>query len=296
MAENNNQNWLQRNSGIVGTVAGAAGGLLGMIGQNSRARKQHERQQELMGIQFKNQSQLNQQGHELQKKMWEDTNYPAQMKMMREAGLNPGLMYGMSGGGATTTGSQGGGSAASGNAAAPMDIGQALQAGMMKAQIDNINADTELKKEQAPKETEIGKAQYLENVIKQFDIETTGEGWALRIAEHTKYGDVGISTNGIQYKQKVEKLNNTTERNKILAQELENLGVQKTAIEAGINLTKEQERQIYHKIIQDWAKTGIQAINTIQLKGIIDKVIGTKPNNKKSIKEINAQTRKNLNK
>lgn len=294
MAENNNKN--SGGNWISGAV-GAAGGILGMIGQNARAKKQHNRQKELMGIQFQNQQQLNQQGHNLQKQMWEETNYPAQMKMMKEAGLNPGLMYGQGGGGGTTTGSQGGGSAAGGNAAAPMDIGQALQAGMMKAQIDNINADTALKKEQAPKETEIGKAQYLENVIKQFDIETTGEGWALRIAEHTKYGDVGISTNGIQYKQKIENLQNTEERNAVLAQELENLGVQKTAIEAGISLTKEQERAIYHKIIQDWAKTGIQAINSIQLKGIIDKVLGgKKPNNTQAIKDINAQTRANMNK
>ena len=82
MAEENNSggggNWL-------GGALGAAGGLLGMIGQNSRAKKQHNRQKELMGIQFQNQQQLNQQGHELQKKMWEDTNYPAQMKMMQEA-------------------------------------------------------------------------------------------------------------------------------------------------------------------------------------------------------------------
>ena len=73
MAEENNSggggNWL-------GGALGAAGGLLGMIGQNSRAKKQHNRQKELMGIQFQNQQQLNQQGHELQKKMWEDTNYP----------------------------------------------------------------------------------------------------------------------------------------------------------------------------------------------------------------------------
>ena len=87
--------------------------------------------------------------------MWEDTNYPAQMKMMQEAGLNPGLMYGMSGGGATTTGSQGGGSAASGNAAAPMDIGQALQVGMMKAQIEKLNAETKLTESKTGTETDV---------------------------------------------------------------------------------------------------------------------------------------------
>lgn len=40
--------------------------------------------------------------------MWHDTNYAAQMEELRKAGLNPGLLYGMSGGGATTTGNAGG--------------------------------------------------------------------------------------------------------------------------------------------------------------------------------------------
>ena len=36
--------------------------------------------------------------------MWKDTNYSAQMEELKKAGLNPGLLYGMSGGGATTIG------------------------------------------------------------------------------------------------------------------------------------------------------------------------------------------------
>ena len=127
---------------ILGIGLGAAGGLI----QDARQKKQHKRQKELMDIQQKNQQQLNKQGHGLQKDMWDYTNYGNQVKHMKDAGLNVGLMYGMGGGGGSTAGSQGGGSAASGSAAAPMDIGNALQAGLMKAQIDNINADTDNKK------------------------------------------------------------------------------------------------------------------------------------------------------
>ena len=50
-------------------------------------------------------------------------------------------MYGQSGTGGMT-GSQGGGSAASGSAAAPMDIGNSVQAGLMAAQMRNLDADT----------------------------------------------------------------------------------------------------------------------------------------------------------
>jgi len=137
MSDNNNSfNW-------GGAVGGVAGGVLGMIGQNKRAKKQHNRQKELMGIQFGNQQELNKQGQKLQMKTWKDTGYGAQMEMMKEAGLNPGLMYGMSGGGGQTTGSQGGGSAQSGNSHAPMDIGASVQAGLMMAQAKKLNAETE---------------------------------------------------------------------------------------------------------------------------------------------------------
>ena len=39
--------------------------------------------------------------------MWKATNYPAQVEQMKLAGLNAGLIYGMSGGGGVTTGSSG---------------------------------------------------------------------------------------------------------------------------------------------------------------------------------------------
>jgi|SaaInlStandDraft_1057018.scaffolds.fasta_scaffold84531_2 hypothetical protein len=129
-----------------GALTSVGGSLLGMIGQNARARKQHNRQKELMNIQLGNQKQLNQQGHDLQYDMWNKTNYGAQKEHMLEAGLNPALMYGMSGGGGATTGSQSGGSAQGGNASAPMDLGNALQMGLIKSQI-------ELAKSQAVKNT-----------------------------------------------------------------------------------------------------------------------------------------------
>jgi hypothetical protein len=108
------------------------------------AGQQHRRQKELMGIQFGNQQQLNRQGHEIQMDMWNKTNYGAQIEHMKKAGLNPALMYGMSGGGGTTAGSQGGGSASSGNAVQmhPMDM---ANLSLIKAQRDNIEADTKNK-------------------------------------------------------------------------------------------------------------------------------------------------------
>lgn len=119
---------------------------LGALGQEYRAGKAHSRSKELMGMQYGNQRSLNQQGQELQMDMWNKTNYAAQMKHMKEAGLSPGLMYGKGGAGGATTGSQGGGSAAMGQSHAPMDIQGAMQAGMMKSQMENLDSVTALNK------------------------------------------------------------------------------------------------------------------------------------------------------
>lgn len=104
-------------------------------------------QQQLAGQQG-----LNQQGHDLQMQMWENTNAPAQVEMLRQAGLNPGLMY-KQGGPGGVTGSQTGGSAQGGQA----QKGQAMQRRqlmdmqnlMMKAQLDNLRAQTKKTNEEA---------------------------------------------------------------------------------------------------------------------------------------------------
>ena len=136
-------------SGGGGTTAGSQGGgvgpgVLGMMQGAFNmlgAGQQHRRQKELMDIQFGNQQALNRQGHQLQMDMWNKTNYGAQLEHMKKAGLNPALMYGMSGGGGTTAGSQGGGSASGGNAVQmhPMDM----------ANMALIDAERKLKEAQA---------------------------------------------------------------------------------------------------------------------------------------------------
>ena len=69
--------------------------------------------------------------------MWNKTNYGAQVGHMKDAGLNPALMYGSAGQGGTT-GSQGGGSASMGSSqqGKVMDLSNAL----MGAQIESLKA------------------------------------------------------------------------------------------------------------------------------------------------------------
>ena len=71
----------------------------------------------------------------------------AKVKQLKEAGLSTGLMYG-NGGASGTSSTSGAMGTGSGNPQpARVDMGQALQLGLMKAQADNLNADTELKEQ-----------------------------------------------------------------------------------------------------------------------------------------------------
>lgn len=79
-------------------------------------------------------------------KFWKATSYPAQREMMEKAGLNPALMYGMGSGGGGIAGSA---SAMPSPAKGSFSIAEGMQLALMKAQKENIEADTAQKKAQA---------------------------------------------------------------------------------------------------------------------------------------------------
>ncbi len=137
-------------------IAGATA-MYNQATQDRRENRSYENQKRLMGIQYQNQQGLNQQGADLSYQQWLKTNYPAQVEQMKKAGLNVGLMYGGAGGAGGTTQTSGGGSASGGNAPQPqqLDIADIMQTSLLKAQKENIEADTENKKSQTGR-TDVG--------------------------------------------------------------------------------------------------------------------------------------------
>lgn len=110
-------------------------------------RRQLNQQKKLMAQEYK----YNQKGAEEDQRrameMWENTNYHAQRAQMEKAGLNVGLMYESQGGGGSTMGAGTGGDVTGGHApAGGGEQGMGAQLGMqlelMKAQKENIEADT----------------------------------------------------------------------------------------------------------------------------------------------------------
>lgn len=128
-------------------AAGAAiGGTMGLINQGMNDRRQLRQQEKLQALQIRGNKELTDYNTQKQMEMWENTNYPAQMGMLKKAGLNPALLYGQGGGGGATAnisaGNTTGAEAPKGGGEIGMGIQMGLQAQMMQAQIALTKAET----------------------------------------------------------------------------------------------------------------------------------------------------------
>lgn len=132
----------------------AAGGLMGMAFGGMNDRRQRRQQRKLMEMEIQGQKHMTDYNYGKQMQMWKDTNYSAQIEQLKLAGLNPALIYGMSGGGGATTnvetGRITGGQAAPGGGEIVGMANSAAQLGLMRAQKENIEADTANKKADIP--------------------------------------------------------------------------------------------------------------------------------------------------
>lgn len=132
--------------GIGGLVSGAIGGLGSLMGIGRRKEKkareaeerEHQRQLEYMGLQAQYNKEQAKYSTELSKEMWDYTNYENQVKHLKEAGLNPALLYGQGGGGGSATG---GGSAAGVGLPSSTGVGMGIQWEQMEAQKELAKAE-----------------------------------------------------------------------------------------------------------------------------------------------------------
>lgn len=145
---------------MVAAGAGVLGAAQGIFrNRDKEDARQLEQQKKLTQVQVGANKELAQNAHELQLDMWNKTNYEAQVEHLKNAGLNPGLMYGMGGGGGVTAGAGNMGSASGGSAADSASqanaetakAGMAMQLGMMKAQMDVLKSQADKNKAEAAK-------------------------------------------------------------------------------------------------------------------------------------------------
>lgn len=135
-----------------GQIIGAGMSALAGAAANEKDRQnQQDDNRENFYMQLGGQKQMADYNKENALDIWNKTNYPAQVEKLKEAGLNPALLYGNGGGGgATTSGGSGGGvgmpSATRGDTA-----GAISGMGMMAAQLRAVEANTEVAKATAAK-------------------------------------------------------------------------------------------------------------------------------------------------
>ena len=79
----------------LGAAESGLGAIMGMVLGKQNDKRQIEQQSKLTDMQTAAQREMIQYNKELELQMWKDTSYGAQKEQMRQAGLNPGLMYGM---------------------------------------------------------------------------------------------------------------------------------------------------------------------------------------------------------
>lgn len=153
-------------SGGLGMVAGQmVGQALDIIGQPIKDNMQNK----MYDRQMERDKEMSDYLYDLSMKKFKDQGYGAQAQQLRNAGMNVGLMYGGAGGGAQTTAQQGstsgGGNQQANNAGTMAMLGQ--QAELMKAQKENIEADTEVKKAEAGVKGETTRGQKFDNDINE---------------------------------------------------------------------------------------------------------------------------------
>lgn len=223
----------------------ALGGVLGMAFAGANDRRQIKQQTKLQNLQIAGNKEMTDYQYAKQLQMWKDTNYSAQVAELKKAGLNEGLLYGMSGGGGTTTGSGGGnvtgataGQGGGGEITAGMGLQLGLQASQMKlmeAQARNLDADT---KKKSGVETELGYAN-IDNIRQQ-----TSNAKVQQLLDRTKLAldnlDLYIKDEGKEYSiikiqqeasKLIEEVDALGRNNDINQQEFENL---KKAIELDV--------------------------------------------------------------
>ena len=278
--------------GAAAIQAGAqvGGGLLTMMGQRKREERAMQNQQKLMGLQFSNQMKLNEQGQRLQMDTWEKTNYPAQMKMLKDAGLNPGLLYAKGGSGGVT-GSQGGGSASGGNAPAPqqmpnMDIGNSVRTAteilLAKAQARKTNAEANVIETYGGKQAETTIAKMIAETANEEtknklmniesdiqEIEKANRQYRItaevsNIIERTNQLRISNELTQEQFDSIVEET-----RQKAIGAALEN-----TLTESKIKLTNAERQDIFTTLHQKWVDLGLKdrGLTQEQQKIAIDKL------------------------
>lgn len=254
----------QQGAQQIGNLASAGMGLL-LGGINDR--RQLKQQEKLQKLQMAGQREMSTFNKEQQLDLWRKTNFKAQMEQLKMAGLNPGLIYGMSGAGGATASAQpgnvGGGQAPIGGREVQDMIGMGMQLQLLKAQKENIEADTKLKEAgtgETKSKTELN-LQGLDNLREDYEVKRLTQS-LMNLEIYKKEQTIDEEIEYVEYNTKTAaKLLEKLVRENKMSEELYNENIEivqqnaigamlnNAAIRAGITKTKEETLKISREIL-----------------------------------------------
>jgi hypothetical protein len=263
----------------VGTAINAG---LGLILQGHNDRRQVRQEGKMLEQQQKFDFQKMDKNLDQQLKLWEATNYPAQLAQMKKANLSPGLMYGLGGGGGTTaaasaSGVQGGKAAAGQNEIMGMQMLDA-QKNLMEAQTNKTKAEANKISGIDTEEAQTRIQSLTQGIKNQKAAErlTRIQGNIGEIEEDIKAGSYEDVLSTIKYTAgQAEKtlgimsndkeISDKTKRNKIdiVEGELIGLGIANELKRAQTDLTNEQIKKTVADVSQGWKALSISDKNAI---------------------------------
>lgn len=257
---------------MVGEAAGAIIGLLGGGGPDYEG--QYAQEEKLQALHIRGSKEMLDYSKNRDYEMWNKTGIWNQAHLMKQAGINPALLYGMGGAGGQTTGggsagTGGGHGAAVGQNGMGLMLDKALtmaQIAQMKAQTENIEADTKKKEVEVPNiQTQ---TQSLAQGIKNQQASEQLTQVQTRLGQiEEKFGNAslndriqavyynarqGLETlNSLYYQNQVDKAT-VDEKISILEWQALQAQVQVALTEMNIKKTEAEIEEIVNKIAQGW--------------------------------------------
>lgn len=254
---------------IVGDAVPIVGPIIsGLLGGNSDE-EQRQQQKNLTEDQVEYAKQLAEHQQGLSIDQWNKTNIGAQKKHYEDAGMNPALMYGGSGGTGTTAGISTpmptGGHAADAAARKANDLNmgmQIAQMGLIKAQTDNVQADTAKKEEEAPNISADTTNKTIQGEILKVQNELAGKSLHNQLSILNSEANRMMNVASISMYDAEVSGETQFDRIDIIKQELTNLGIEAIAKTQGIALDKAKINEITNGISQKWKELNIQEDKT----------------------------------
>lgn len=249
-------------------AAGAVGGGMGIAFGKSADRRAYQLHEKIVKRNEESSKELANYNFMKELEMWEKTNYSAQVEQLKKAGLNPGLLYGMGGGGGTTIGSPGPGAATGGGGRSSEEAAVAqtvMQLGLQRAQKENIEADTELKQQQAgaagasiPKTEAETRLIEIEQEIKNLELSYGKETFEQRIHQLNILVDQSVEQLQILRAQKTVDIAQVNNKIEMLSKQVAGQILENGLKEQKITESKEQIEKWKAEIAQAWTHLDIQ--------------------------------------